>query len=67
MTLAINIKELRPGIIRASCSSLPGCVGYGATLEEACREMRAAIDGYFTDLQAVPASYFGDVPACRGN
>ena len=67
MTLAISIKKLRPGIIRVSCASLPGCVGYGATLEEACREMRAAISGYFADLHAVPPSYFGDMPAWPRN
>jgi predicted RNase H-like HicB family nuclease len=59
MTVIIDIQELEVGIIRASCLTLPGCVGYGATREEACQEMGTAIRRYFADVQYVPMAYFG--------
>jgi hypothetical protein len=67
MTVAIDIRELLPGVIRVSCVSLPGCVGYGASIEEACFEMRAAIHDYFADGRGVRMAQFGAVPMVSWN
>ena len=59
MTLAIEIQELQAGTVVARCPLLPGCVGFGATREEACREIAAALTDYFADVQRIPMGYFG--------
>ena len=67
MTLAIEIQELRAGIVRASCATLPGCVGYGSTREEAFREVLAAVNDYFADVLRVPMNCLDLMPAYPWN
>jgi hypothetical protein len=67
MRLAIDIQELPGGVVRASCLTLPGCVGYGLTLEEACSHLREIAARFFDDLRGVPPAFFGTVPAVRWN
>lgn len=67
MTLAIDILELQAGLVRVSCLSLPGCVGFGSTLEEACGQMRAAVAGYFASVRGVPPAFFSSVPLLHWN
>ncbi len=40
------------GYYNATVPALPGCVSYGATREEALRNIREAIEGYLEDMQA---------------
>lgn len=67
MTLAIDIRELQAGILRASCPWLPGCVGYGSTPEEAWLEMAAAIAAFFSDMHCAAMFTFGNEPVCCWN
>jgi len=67
MKLAIDIQELPGGLVRASCLSLPGCVGYGLTREEACSQMREMAARFFDRVRGVPPAFFGWAPALRCN
>ncbi len=40
------------GYFNALVPALPGCVSYGATKEEALRNIREAIEAYVQDLEA---------------
>ena len=40
------------GYFNAVVPALPGCVSYGASKEEALRNIREAIEGYVLDLEA---------------
>ena len=52
---AILLPERDPdfaGYYNAMTPALPGCVSYGATKEEALRNIQEAIEGYVDDLEA---------------
>ena len=53
------------GYYNALVPALPGCVSYGATKEEALRNIREAIEAYVEDLEAegeeVPQDQFDRV------
>ena len=51
----ILLKERDPefaGFYNAWVPALPGCVSYGASKEEALRNIREAIEAYLQDLEA---------------
>jgi predicted RNase H-like HicB family nuclease len=53
MKRVITIQEPQAGLVRASCPSLPGCVVYGCTREEARREIEKAVQGYLGAMNHV--------------
>jgi predicted RNase H-like HicB family nuclease len=40
------------GYFNATVPALPGCVSYGATKEEALRNIREAMEAYLADMEA---------------
>ncbi len=50
MIFTIVISEIGPDWYRALCQSLPGCIAYGTTAQEASREMVTAMRGYLASL-----------------
>jgi predicted RNase H-like HicB family nuclease len=57
MRLAIRIQEYQPDVVRASCPSLPGCVVYGRTRDEARRRLEEVVKGYMaTRSDALPTA-----------
>ncbi len=65
---AILLPERDPdfaGYYNALVPALPGCVSYGASKEEALRNIREAIEAYLMDLEAegeeVPQDQFEPV------
>ncbi|KKL89418.1 hypothetical protein LCGC14_1914860 [marine sediment metagenome] len=52
MRLQIRIDEIAPGKVRATCLTLPGCVVYGATPQEAQRKISLAVAAYLASLNA---------------
>ena len=51
MKYNITIEQDEDGMYVAECSSLPGCISQGKTIEEAFRSIEDAIKGYLESLK----------------
>jgi predicted RNase H-like HicB family nuclease len=51
MNLAIHIAKKAESAYRAWCPSLPGCMVYGQSREEARGKIRDAVRGYLASLE----------------
>ncbi len=50
MKLSIQIEQIEPGKIKASCPALPGCTVYGRTVEEVTRVIVLAVAAYLASF-----------------
>ena len=50
MKLVVKTKKVKPGCIRAWCPSLPGCVVWGVSQDEARQKITRAVEGYLSSL-----------------
>ena len=53
MKIAINIRQVAPGCFRADCTTMPGCVAFGQTQEQACANMRQEIACYVASMDGI--------------
>ena len=50
MKLVIQISKIAGNLFRACCPSLPGCVVYGRSQDEARERIREAVCGYVASM-----------------
>ena len=53
MKIGVVIVELSPGMHKAHCPALPGCVVLGRTRQEAAERMSVAVAGYLASFDSV--------------
>lgn len=57
MNMVARTTRVPDGGYRAWCPSLPGCVAWGASNEEALRRLDEAARGYLNSLNVAPPKY----------
>lgn len=52
MTIEIIITELSPGMYKAHCPVLPGCLAFGRSRQETLGRMLEAVEDYLASIDA---------------